>query len=89
MSLSPLVGPDKASTRLARLAPRFAPRQDVLHWFHDVRSSFECFGIGWAVWSYDEEFGLNRRRRTGGGISIDREVAAALGLNEARSGRVT
>jgi endoglucanase len=27
-------------------------------WVHDVRSSLEKLGIGWAMWEYDEGFGL-------------------------------
>jgi hypothetical protein len=60
--------------------PAVAPRGDRLRWLYDVRTAFERNGIGWAVWSYDESLGLDRRVDAGGGISIDWDGARALGL---------
>ena len=60
--------------------PPAAPRQDRLRWLHDVRTSLEDHGIGWAVWSYDESLGLDRRVDGNGEITIDADSAAALGF---------
>jgi hypothetical protein len=61
--------------------PAAAPRADRLLWLHDVREAFERYGIGWAVWSYDESLGLDRRRDPDSGrITLDWDSARALGL---------
>jgi endoglucanase len=59
--------------------PRVAPRECVLDWFRDVRTAMERHGIGWAVWSYDEELGLDRKLVDGRPV-IDSGVAMALGF---------
>jgi endoglucanase len=59
--------------------PRVAPRECVVEWFRDVRTAFERHGIGWAVWSYDEELGLDRKLVDGRPV-IDIDVARALGF---------
>lgn len=60
--------------------PAVAPRLDRLRWLYDVRTALERHGIGWAVWSYDESLGLDRRLDGAGRVAIDWETAAALGL---------
>ena len=67
--------------------PRFAVRRDVLRWFADVRAAVEQHGVGWAIWSYDEELGLNRRI-VQGHVAIDREIAAAVGLTPPGADRI-
>jgi aryl-phospho-beta-D-glucosidase BglC (GH1 family) len=57
----------------------YAPPADRARWIEDVRSILEADGIGWAMWEYDQGFGL--ARRSGSTVSIDAEVAKALGLN--------
>lgn len=60
--------------------PPAAPRMDRLRWLHDVRTALERHAIGWAVWSYDESLGLDRRLDANGRVTIDWDSAAALGL---------
>jgi endoglucanase len=60
--------------------PAVAPRPDRLRWLYDVRTALERHGIGWAVWSYDESLGLDRRLDSGGRITLDWDSARALGL---------
>ncbi len=59
----------------------FAPRQSRLNYIKDVRTVMERLKIGWAMWEYDEGFGVIDY--TGGNRNnpvIDVELAAALGL---------
>jgi aryl-phospho-beta-D-glucosidase BglC (GH1 family) len=59
----------------------FAPRQSRLAYIKDVRTVLERNKIGWAMWEYDEGFGLIDY--TGGNRNnplTDAELAAALGL---------
>jgi endoglucanase len=59
----------------------FAPRQSRLNYIKDVRTVLEKYKIGWAMWEYDEGFGLIDY--PGGGRNnpvFDNEVARALGL---------
>lgn len=59
----------------------YAPRQSRLNWVQDVRSSFEKYKIGWAMWECDEGFGWisypggNRNNPV-----VDNEVLVALGV---------
>ncbi len=59
----------------------FAPRQSRLNFLHDVRTVFEKYKIGWAMWECDEGFGWitypsgNRNNPV-----ADIEVLQALGL---------
>lgn len=59
----------------------FAPRQSRINYIKDIRTVLERNKIGWAMWEYDEGFGLidyaggNRNNS-----STDTELAAALGL---------
>lgn len=57
----------------------YAPHADRVRWINETRSLFEEYGIGWAMWEYDEAFGLVTRAPNGDPI-LDREVASALGL---------
>ncbi|MCK7615568.1 glycoside hydrolase family 5 protein [Roseibium sediminicola] len=49
-----------------------------LAWINDVRTIVEELGYGWALWSYDTEFGLLTDRDT---KTIDPGIVDALGLN--------
>ena len=60
--------------------PAVAPRADRYLWLHSFRTMAEVFGIGWAVWSYDESLGLDRRVGDDGRIVLDWDAAAALGF---------
>lgn len=53
------------------------PPEDRMNWFNDISSAFNEFGIGWAVWGYDEVFGLNRRKVDGKAV-YDERVAKVL-----------
>ncbi len=57
---------------------RYAWPEDRVRWTHDTRSGLEKYGIGWAMWEYDGDFGLVRRR--GGETTVDGALAGALGL---------
>lgn len=48
-------------------------------WIRDTASAADALGIGWALWGYDDCFGLGRRRE-GDRTLIDAPVAQALGL---------
>ena len=60
--------------------PAVAPRHDRLLWLHSVSTLLATHGIGWAVWSYDEGLGLDRRLDPAGRVTLDWDSAAALGL---------
>ncbi len=62
--------------------PRFARAEHRANWFRDFGQVLAAHKIGWAVWGWDEGFGLNRRRVDGQPV-MDRVVAEALGLNPA------
>lgn len=60
----------------------YCPRQSHLNWVHDMRTVLEQNNIGWAMWEYDEGFGLitytnNDRSQP----KVDNEILIALGLN--------
>ena len=57
-----------------------APAQDRAQWIQDVRTSVENLKIGWALWGYDECFGMQRKLKNGV-IELDTSVVQALGLN--------
>lgn len=57
----------------------FAPPADRTRWIQDARTTFEGFGIGWALWDYDGNFGLASRDATGR-LTYDAPILAALGL---------
>ncbi len=57
-----------------------APVDSRAKWIADVRKAAESFKIGWAVWGYDECFGLQRKPQSDGSIKLDMSVVQALGL---------
>jgi hypothetical protein len=61
-----------------------APEQDRLAWIRDVRVELERRGIGWALWGWDDCFGLNAHRAADGRLVLDADVLAALGLDRGR-----
>jgi aryl-phospho-beta-D-glucosidase BglC (GH1 family) len=52
-----------------------APYRDRLTWLRDARVAFEHHGIGWALWGWDDGFGLDAKAH-----GTDLEVIEALGL---------
>ncbi|HZR20470.1 MAG TPA: cellulase family glycosylhydrolase [Verrucomicrobiae bacterium] len=59
--------------------PPYAKPEHRANWFRDFGQVLAENQIGWAVWGWDEGFGLNRKY-VDGKVEIDRTVAAALGL---------
>ena|SRR5712692_7544952 len=57
-----------------------APKQDRLVWIRDARVELERRGIGWALWGWDDCFGLNAHRQADGRLVLDADVLEALGL---------
>ncbi|MCU0495992.1 MAG: glycoside hydrolase family 5 protein [Anaerolineae bacterium] len=57
----------------------YAPADDRVEWIRQTRSLFELYGIGWAMWEYDDAFGLVTRADNGDPIP-DEAVIDALGL---------
>jgi aryl-phospho-beta-D-glucosidase BglC (GH1 family) len=57
---------------------RFCVPECRVAWLRDVRHAFENVGIGWCMWTFDGSFGLASRE--GENVSVDRDVARALGL---------
>ncbi|HEY8105526.1 MAG TPA: cellulase family glycosylhydrolase [Gemmatimonadales bacterium] len=68
-----LLGEFGASSRAAPPAARAA-------WIRDVRMAAERLGIGWAIWSFDDRFGLGARPGPDGNLVVDASVVRALGL---------
>jgi hypothetical protein len=58
---------------------RVAPRESRVQWTHDVRTLFEQYGIGWAMWDYNDSFGVVLSARVGP-PTVDMPIAEALGL---------
>jgi endoglucanase len=57
---------------------KYAAPQDRAAWIHDVRTSLEQHGMGWAMWDYSGGFGVVTKS---GGITTPDEVTLhALGL---------
>ena len=60
----------------------FAPAASRRQYITDVRMAFQTYGIGWAMWEYDEGFGFvtykNATARTG--PVVDTNIRLALGL---------
>jgi endoglucanase len=56
-----------------------APHPDRVQWTYDMRTTLENNGIGWSMWSYEDNFGLIERQ--GGTNYVDYDLAYALGLN--------
>jgi hypothetical protein len=62
--------------------PQYAKAEHRANWFRDFGEVLAENQIGWAVWGWDEGFGLNRRYVDGKPV-VDKTVAAALGLTAA------
>lgn len=62
--------------------PRFSKPEHRANWFRDFGGVLAENNIGWAVWGWDEGFGLDRRY-VNGKPEIDQTVARALGLKTA------
>lgn len=60
----------------------YSPSADRVRWIEDTRSALEGLGIGWAMWEYDQGFGL--AQRSAGVVKVDEAVVKALGLNLAQ-----
>ena len=59
--------------------PTYAKPEHRANWFRDFGQVLAENQIGWAVWGWDEGFGLNRKY-VDGKPEIDRTVATSLGL---------
>ena len=59
--------------------PTYAKPEHRANWFRDFGQVLAENQIGWAVWGWDEGFGLNRRY-VDGKPEVDHTVAASLGL---------
>ena len=59
--------------------PAHSKPEDRARWFHDFGEVLAENRIGWAVWGWDEGFGLNRKMVNGKPV-VDAVVAQALGL---------
>jgi endoglucanase len=59
--------------------PPYAKAEHRANWFRDFGEVLAENRIGWAVWGWDEGFGLNRRY-VDGKPRVDQTVATALGL---------
>lgn len=57
-----------------------APQQDRLQWLRDVSAIFDKYDIPRAAWGYDDCFGLDRQRTSGGDVYFDKPSARALGF---------
>ena len=60
--------------------PRYARPEHRANWFRDVGEILARHKVGWAVWGWDEGFGLARRFVEGRPV-VDEVVARALGLS--------
>ncbi len=59
--------------------PPYAKAEHRANWFRDFGQVLAENQIGWAVWGWDEGFGLSRKYVDGKPV-VDKTVAAALGL---------
>jgi endoglucanase len=59
-----------------------APATSRRDYIRDVRTTLEGYGVGWAMWEYDEGFGLvtYRNATTRTGATVDNNIKTALGL---------
>ena len=62
--------------------PPYAKTEHRANWFRDFGEVLQENQIGWAVWGWDEGFGLNRRY-VNDKLEVDQTVAKALGLKVA------
>ena len=60
--------------------PAHSKPEHRANWFRDFGEVLAENHIGWAVWGWDEGFGLNRKMVNGKPV-VDAVVAQALGLN--------
>lgn len=58
----------------------YAPMEDRVRWIQDVRETLEGFGFGWAMWEYDNTFGMVIIKSGIGIPTFHPMVVAALGL---------
>ena len=56
----------------------FTDADSRARWLHDARILAENYGIGWAIWGYDDCFGLDRKWRDGR-LVVDERVRAVMG----------
>jgi len=56
----------------------YADPADRAAWIRDVRTSLERHNIGWAMWDYDDSFGVATKKE--GKAVLDENVVKALGL---------
>ncbi len=59
----------------------YAPPAARAQWLHDMRVTFEKYGIGWNMWDYQDNFGLVTKTN-GGAAVVDPAIAEALGLKQ-------
>ena len=59
---------------------RFATPTDRATWIHDMRTTLEKYGIGWAMWDYAGSFGVVNK--VNGNATPDEMVIKALGLQD-------
>jgi len=62
--------------------PPYAKAEHRANWFRDFGQVLAENQIGWAVWGWDEGFGLNRKY-VDGKPDVDKTVATSLGLTTA------
>jgi endoglucanase len=62
--------------------PPYAKAEHRANWFRDFGQVLAENQIGWAVWGWDEGFGLNRKY-VDGKPDVDKVVASSLGLTTA------
>jgi endoglucanase len=58
----------------------YADPRDRAAWIHDVRSSLERHGMGWAMWDYSGGFGVVTKPNPNGPAVPDEVTLKALGL---------
>jgi aryl-phospho-beta-D-glucosidase BglC (GH1 family) len=59
----------------------YSPRASRLAWIHDIRTALEQNNVGWAMWDYDEGFGLIDYTNNDRSSPVeDDEVLVALGM---------
>jgi len=58
----------------------YAPSDARGRYLHDVRSTLERYGIGWALWNYQGRYGFITKDDPPGPATVDRSVADALEL---------
>ena len=59
---------------------KYADPQDRAAWLHDVRTSLERYGMGWAMWDYSGGFGVVTKSNPTAAAVPDDVTLRALGL---------